>query len=186
MNQVLYLSIDIEADGPIPGQNSMLQLGAAAFRLDSRNPVSTFRANLETLPDAVSDPATMEWWGTQPEAFRNTRVGAEPASVVMPRFVQWCRGLKSKLILVGYPVTYDFMWVYWYTHMFGLSPGEKAPFGFQGLDLKTLAAEKLGIPFQEVSKRRMPREWFKGAPAHTHDALEDAIGQGVLFVNMMS
>ena len=32
----------------------------------------------------------------------------------------------------------------------------------------------------------MPKRWFKGAPKHTHKAIDDAIGQGVLFVNMMS
>jgi hypothetical protein len=30
----IYISTDIEADGPIPGPNSMLSFGSAAFRAD--------------------------------------------------------------------------------------------------------------------------------------------------------
>lgn len=36
---------------------------------------------------------------------------------------------------------------------------------------------KLQIPFREATKRRMPREWFEGAPKHTHDGLDDAISE---------
>jgi hypothetical protein len=34
-------------------------------------------------------------------------------------------------------------------------------------------------------KRNMPRNWFDKVP-HTHVALDDAKGQGVLFCNMLS
>ena len=30
----IYVSTDIEADGPIPGQNSMLSFGSAAYKAD--------------------------------------------------------------------------------------------------------------------------------------------------------
>ena len=63
-----YVSIDIEADGPAPGLNSMLSLGAAAFAGDGTL-ADTFSANLETLPEAREDPKTMRWWAKQPEAW---------------------------------------------------------------------------------------------------------------------
>ena len=63
-----YVSIDIEADGPVPGLNSMLSLGAAAFTGDGAL-VDTFSANLEALPEAHEDPKTMRWWAEQPEAW---------------------------------------------------------------------------------------------------------------------
>ena len=40
-----------EADGPIPGPHSMPSIGAAAYTAD-KVLVSTFSANLETLPGA--------------------------------------------------------------------------------------------------------------------------------------
>jgi hypothetical protein len=63
----IYVSTDIETDGPIPGPNSMLSFASAAFLAD-KTLVSTFTANLETLPEANGDPDTMKWWERQPEA----------------------------------------------------------------------------------------------------------------------
>jgi hypothetical protein len=184
----IYISIDVEADGPIPGLFSMLQFGAAAFLLEGeepRKPVGTFETNLDLLPGASQSPDTMAWWTTQGDAYANTRKATVDPRVGMARFVEWCKALPGRPVIVGYPVTYDFMWVYWYTMAFGgLGPDEHCPFGFQGLDIKTLAAERLGLPFRDASKRRMPKRWFDGAPKHTHDGLDDAIGQGVLFVNI--
>lgn len=129
----------------------------------------------------------MKWWSTQPEAWEACRKDPRDPSEVMAEFVAWCRNFNSKLVVIGYPVTYDFMFLYWYTVTFGgLRDGERCPFGFQGLDIKTLAAVKMGVSFHDATKRRMPRRWFEGAPKHTHLALDDAIGQGVLFVNMMT
>ena len=54
MTDEIYVSTDVEADGPIPGPNSMLSFGSAAYTAD-KVLVATFSANLETLPDAQSD-----------------------------------------------------------------------------------------------------------------------------------
>jgi len=184
----IYISIDIEADGPIPGPYSMLQFGAAAFQLgaeDPRTPIGTFKANLDLLPDAHQDPGTMEWWAKQGDAYANTRVDTQPVNLAMKQWVAWVRSLPGKPVIIGYPVTYDFLWLYWYTVNYGLEPGERCPFGFQGLDLKTMAWVRLGVDYRNASKRNMPQRWFQGAPKHTHDGLDDAIGQGILFVNIL-
>lgn len=184
----VYVSIDIEADGPAPGINSMLSLGAAAFIFDASTDtkwkmVSTFQGVLKTLPEATPDPKTMEWWGTQPDAYKKATEGAEDPAVVMQRFVGWLRGLPGKPVLCGYPVTYDFTFVYWYTVKF---TGAPTPFGFQGLGIKTLAMSRMVCPYREATKRNMPKAWFAGAPKHTHEALDDAIGQGVLLMNILT
>src|SRR3989338_8523410 len=49
----IYISTDIEADGPIPGMNSMLGFGSAAYFAD-KTLIGTFIANLETLPAALA------------------------------------------------------------------------------------------------------------------------------------
>jgi hypothetical protein len=176
----IYISTDIESDGPIPGPNSMLSFAAAAFTAEKRM-VSTFAANLETLPDAQGDPRTMAWWQTQPEAWAACRKDAEPPQAVMPRYVQWLKGLGARPVFVGYPVAYDFMFVYWYLLRF---TGE-SPFSHSALDIKTLAMALLQCDYREAVKRNMPRHWFDDLP-HTHVALDDAIGQGTLFCNMLA
>ena len=55
MNDEIYVSTDVEADGPIPGPHSMLSFASAAFRAD-KSLVGTFTRNLELLPGAAPDP----------------------------------------------------------------------------------------------------------------------------------
>jgi 3' exoribonuclease, RNase T-like len=176
----IYISTDIEADGPIPGPNSMLSIGAAAFRED-KTLISTFSANLKLLPGAAGDPKTMEWWGTQPDTWEATRKDARDPAVVMADFVQWVNGLPGKPVFVGYPVAYDFMFVYWY--MIRFTGG--SPFSHSALDIKTLAMAALGTGYRDSTKRNMPKQWFEKLP-HNHVAVDDAIGQGVLFCNALA
>jgi hypothetical protein len=68
MKREIYLSTDVATDGPIPGDYSMLSLGCAAY-LSDKTLLDTFEVNLEALPQAKTDPETMEWWSRQPEAW---------------------------------------------------------------------------------------------------------------------
>jgi hypothetical protein len=175
----IYLSTDVEADGPIPGPNSMLSFGSAAYRAD-KTLVATFSANLELLDGATPDPRTMAWWATQPEAWAACRENLESPSVAMPRYLKWVKELPGKPVFVGYPVAFDFLFVYWYMIRFC---GE-SPFSHSALDIKTLAMAMLGGDYRDATKRNMPRRWFDDLP-HTHRALDDAIEQGALFCNML-
>lgn len=186
----IYLSTDIEADGPIPGVNSMLSFASVAFHRDSLTPIASFSAVLSPLDGASQCPATMAWWAKNPQAWAAATKDPRPAAQVIPEYLTWLRSLPGhgKPVFTGYPVCYDFMWVYWYCHAFGqLPPGTKPPFGHSGLDIKTLAWVKLGMQsYHNASKRSMPKAWFQNAPKHTHDATADAHGQGVLLLNMLN
>ncbi len=175
----IYVSTDVEADGPIPGPHSMLCFASAAY-LPDKTLVSTFSANLQPLPGARPHPKTMEFWNRHPEAWRKCRENARPPEEVMREYVAWLHSLPGRPVFVGYPASYDFMFVYWYLMRF---VGE-SPFGFAALDIKTYAMAMLKKPFRECTKRRFPRHWFDDHP-HTHVALEDAIEQGALFCNML-
>jgi len=176
----IYVSTDVEADGPIPGPNSMLSFGSAAYRAD-KTLVSTFSANLETLPDARGDPKTMAWWQTKPDAWKACRENLEAPDAAMKRYLVWLKALPEKPVFVGYPAAYDFMFVYWYLIRFA---GE-SPFSHSALDIKTYAMALLKKGYRESVKKNMPREWFDPI-RHTHVALDDAIEQGALFCNMLA
>src|ERR1700720_1571840 len=64
----IYVSTDVESDGPIPGPHSMLSFASAAYRAD-KTLLGTFEANLTLLPGAQGDPKTIEWWRGQPDAW---------------------------------------------------------------------------------------------------------------------
>jgi hypothetical protein len=176
----IYVSTDIEADGPIPGAHSMLSFASAAFKAD-KTLVGTFQANLTTLPGAHGDPKTMEWWRGQQEAWAACRDHPRDPAIAIPEYVTWLKALPGKPVFVGYPAAYDFLFVYWYLMHFA---GE-SPFSHSALDIKTYAMALLGTDYRDSVKRRMPREWFDDLP-HTHVALDDAIGQGALLCNMLA
>ncbi|HEX8474043.1 MAG TPA: 3'-5' exoribonuclease [Pyrinomonadaceae bacterium] len=175
----IYVSTDVETDGRIPGPHSMLSLGSAAFLAD-KTIVSTFTANLETLPEAEAHPETMRWWETQPEAWQAARENPRPPTEVMREYAAWLKALPGEPVFVGYPAAFDFMFVSWYLNRFA---GEN-PFGWSALDIKTFAMSMLKINFVETVKRNMPKRWFDELP-YTHKALDDAISQGALFCNML-
>lgn len=176
----LYISTDVETDGPIPGPHSMLSLGSAAYRAD-KTLVATFSANLETLPGASGHPETMAWWERQAGAWKKCRKDPQPPEVAIPRYVEWLKSLEGQKVFVAYPAGFDFTFVYWYLMKFA---GE-SPFSHSALDVKTFAMSLLGCDYRDATKRNMPRKWFDKLP-HTHDALDDAIEQGALFCNMLA
>ncbi|HEY7179897.1 MAG TPA: 3'-5' exoribonuclease [Blastocatellia bacterium] len=175
----IYVSTDVETDGPIPGVNSMLSFGSAAYMPD-KTLIGSFTANLETLPEAVADPKTMAWWETQPGAWEACREELQPPETAMSNYLDWLRRLPGKPVFVGYPAAFDYMFICWYLNRFtGVNP-----FSHSALDIKTYAMAMLKIDFRGAVKRNMPRRWFDNLP-HTHKALDDAIEQGALFCNML-
>src|ERR1043166_5429085 len=100
MKPEVYVSTDIEADGPIPGPHSMLSIGAAAYTADKLL-VSTFSANLETLPGAQPHPKTAEWWAKRPDAWAACRKDLQLPEPAMTRYVSWIESLDSKPVFVA-------------------------------------------------------------------------------------
>lgn len=176
----IYISTDVETDGPIPGPHSMLSFGSAAYTAD-KGLLGTFSANLQTLPDASGHPDTLRWWATQPQAWAACRIDPEPPELAMHRYVGWLDGLPGKPVFVGYPVVFDFLFVYWYLMRFA----GRSPFSFSALDLKTMAMVMLRRDYRRSTKSAMPKRWFDEQP-HTHVALDDALEQGALFCNMLA
>ncbi len=175
----IYVSTDVETDGPVAGRHSMLSIGSAAYSADTQL-LGTFSANLETLPGAIPDPRTEEWWATQPEAWAACRHNAEAPAVVMLRYVEWIKTLPGRPVFVAYPSAFDFPFVYWYLMEFA---GEN-PFGYSAIDIKTYAMAVLRRPYRACGKGAMPAEWREPVP-HTHVALDDALEQGLLFCHML-
>lgn len=175
----IYVSTDVETDGPIPGCHSMLSLGSAAYCAD-KTLIGTFSANLETLPDAAAHPDTAAWWATQPEAWKQCRRSLETPEIALQRYLAWLRTLPGKPVFVAYPAGFDFLFVYWYLIRF---TGE-SPFGHSALDIKSYAMAVLKCGYRDSTKRNMPKHWFDPAQ-HSHVALDDAREQGLLFCNML-
>lgn len=183
----LYISVDVEADGPIPGPFSMLSFGAAvcgrfgAAGFTAIDPaLQTFYRELKPIsPDF--DPQALAVSGL--DRAHLAEQGADPQRA-MDDFTDWvaemCDGAKP--ILVGYPICFDWMFIYWYLIRFA----GQSPFGHSGcMDMKTTFALKANRSIAFVGKRSMPKHLLSDRP-HTHNALDDAVEQGELFANLMA
>jgi DNA polymerase III epsilon subunit-like protein len=184
VTQEVYLSVDVEADGPIPGPYSMLSFGAAVAghyaegRFEPADPTErTFYRELRPISDQYVAEALAVSGLDRDEL---GRAGTEP-EVAMADFVGWVADAGARPVLVAYPISFDWMFLYWYLIRF--TGG--SPFGHSRyLDMKTMYATKAGVPVTRVSKGSMPRKLLPQRP-HTHNALDDAIEQAELFANLM-
>ncbi|MEJ2769675.1 exonuclease [Mycetohabitans sp. B46] len=176
----IYVSTDIEADGPIPGPHSMLSFASAAYTADKQL-IATFSANLDTLPGASPHPIQDAWWKTQPDAWAACRTDTRAPEEALPAYVDWVEALPGKPVFVAYPAGFDFTFMFWYMMRFA----GRCPFSWSALDIKTLAFAMTGLPYRKAIKPKLPKHWFDAHP-HTHVALDDAIEQGALFCNMLS
>ncbi|MFJ5559947.1 3'-5' exoribonuclease domain-containing protein [Streptomyces sp. NPDC093250] len=183
----LYISVDIEADGPIPGPYSMLSLGASVAGVQDAGGFRAADPEERTFYRELK-PISAEF---VPEALAvsgldRDRLGAEGAEPVqaMREFTDWVGEVRAgaQPVMCGYPASYDWTFLYWYLIRFTGS----SPFGHSGcLDMKTLYATKAGLPLRAVVKGTMPRELLSRR-RHTHHALDDAIEQAELFANLMA
>lgn len=108
MPDEIYVSTDVEADGPIPGPHSMLSFASVVYRPD-KTIVDEFSVNLLPLPGAAPHPRTMTWWGGFPEALAKARENQEAAETALPRYAKWLRKLPGRIVFVGQPAGYDFL-----------------------------------------------------------------------------
>ena len=185
----LYLSTDVEADGPLPGPYSMSSLGiAVAGRYDGTTferfdpERDTFYAELKPISTDV-DPQAAAVSGLDRDSL--VRDGEDPRTA-MQRCVRWGEEVSARHdarpVFVAYPLGFDWMFVYWYLLRF--TGG--SPFGHSAhLDLKTFYAARSGATVTRSTKRSMPVGLLSRRP-HTHNALDDAVEQADLLANLMA
>jgi DNA polymerase III alpha subunit (gram-positive type) len=176
----IYFSTDVETDGPIPGEYSMLSFASVA--MDERGKVlGYYTKNLVLLSDAKQHPDTMEFWKQNTIAYEDMRVKQVDPLVAMTEYVTWVKSFNGSPVFVAYPAGFDFLFMYWYMMKFAL----ESPFSFSALDIKSYAMAKLGLPYRKSVKKNFPKHWFSDDVMHTHNALDDAREQGIMFINML-
>lgn len=203
--QEIYISMDVEATGPIPGPYSMSSFGAFAaggmmdtgqiIRFDHEDRRNVFYKELQPIsenfiPEAINVGVLTGFDSTIPDPdgmrhFEWMKAHGENPAKGMQDFADWAATVEemygASLVFMGYPAVFDWMFVYWYLVNFNV----QSPFGFsKAIDLKTTYAIKANKPMKKSSKRNMPRSLFSKLP-HTHRADDDAIEQGIFGINLL-
>lgn len=182
----LYISADIETDGPIPGEFSMLSFGLCVaglfdgerFMRPSKEEQQTLYIELQPISDRFEVEA-LRVNGLDREALAHRGERPEDA---MRTADHWVRSLlpAARPVLVAYPLAFDWAFLYWYFIRF---TGD-SPFGFSScLDIRTLYQARALTPFDASSQRSMP-PWLLPSAEHTHNAGADAREQAELFSNI--
>jgi hypothetical protein len=174
----VYVSTDVETDGPIPGPHSMLSIASVAFDVKG-NELDYFTRNLEFLPGASGHHDTMAWWAEREQAWAECRTNQVSPKQALTEYVTWLATLPRTPVFVGYPAGWDFMFVYWYLIQFT----GQSPFGHSALDIRSYAMAAYKRPYKATSLRDLGLR-----PRHmglTHVALEDAREQGRAFMSIL-
>jgi hypothetical protein len=184
----VYISVDVEADGPVPGPYSLVSLGAcvAAFRTaDGRVDIidpdqHTFYSELKPISETWNYDALAVSGLTREHLAEN---GAEP-SVAITEFVGWVDEIaarfKAKPVFAAYPLGFDWQFAYYYMLVYA----GRSPFGHSAhFDMKTAYAVHAHVGVREATKRNMPLALL-GSRKHTHNALDDAKGQADLLAGL--
>lgn len=169
--QEIYISVDVETSGPIPGEYSLLSIGACDVDDDSKS----FSIELKPI-NSNADPKALEVTGLSLEDL--AKRGAAPAAA-MAAFATWANTLAGDdraLVFVGFNAPFDWSFVNYYFHRF--TGGN--PFGFSALDIKALYMGVTGSTWTDTRSSQIAKHLLPERHGD-HDALHDAKYQAELF-----
>ena len=161
-----YIMVDIEADGPIPGDYSMVCLGAVVV---DRKLDKSFYGQLRPISEKFV-PKALEVSGFT----RDQTLEFDDPNAVMLRFADWLDdNSKGKPIFISDNNGFDWSFVNWYFHHF---MGE-SPFGHSSQNLGSMYKGMVKDVFQSFKHLRKTE--------HTHHPVDDARGNAEAMIHMV-
>ena len=160
-----YIMVDIESDGPIPSDYSMISLGAV---LVNEELDKTFYGQLKPISEKYI-PEALAVSGHS----REETLSFDDPKVVMTKFQTWIKEVcKDKPIFISDNNGFDWMFICWYFHHF---LGEN-PFGHSSQNLGSLYKGLVQDTFNNFKHLRKTK--------HTHNPVDDAKGNAEALLYM--
>ncbi len=182
----VYFSADVETDGPIPGPFSILSFAlvfAGTFDGQQFTAPQDYRQSFYRELRPISNDFQVEALRVNGLDRDRLLIEGERPETAMTEAAQWIRGMieHGKPILVAFPLSFDWSWLYWYFTRFSALG---SPFNHSlCFDIKTAYAVKAGIPISEAGKSRLLPS-LRPQNRHTHHALDDAVEQAEIFARV--
>ncbi len=152
-----YIMVDVEADGPIPGDYSMICFGAVVV---DPSLTQTFYGRLKPVSEKWIPEALAVSGLTREE----TLAFDDPASV-MAEFGTWVdEQSQGRAMFISDNNGFDWQFINWYFHHF---TGDN-PFGFSSTNLGSLYKGAIRNTFKNFKHLRKTK--------HTHHPVDDAKG----------
>lgn len=152
-----YILVDVEANGPVPGIYSMIEVGAVA--IENNNIGRTFLGQLRPM---INRSIEIEALNSIGRTHKETLSYPDP-TVTMNEFFDWVTQF-NRPIFVSDNNGFDWQFVNYYFHYFC----NKNPFGFSSVNLGSLykgAVLDMSKNFKHLRETK-----------HTHNAKDDAMG----------
>lgn len=166
----MYVVVDVEADGPIPGDYSMVSFGAVLVDSAGKLDQTFYSEPLLPISDKYDPKALaisgykrdyLELWGLDPK----TR---------MEKFAEWIdMAVPKRPIFISDNNGFDWSFINWYFHHFI----GRNPFGFSSQNLNSLykgLRRDYYASFKHLRKTR-----------HTHHPVDDAMGNAEALLAML-
>ena len=154
----MYIMVDVESNGPIPGDYSMIAIGAIIV---DKNLDKTFLGYIKP----ISEQYIPEALAVSGFTHQQTKDFEKDASTVMLEFEKWIKeNCKDKPIFISDNNGFDWQFVNWYFHHFL----GRNPFGFSSQNLGSLYKGVVLDTFQNFKHLRKTK--------HTHNPVDDAKG----------
>lgn len=160
-----YVMVDIESDGPIPGDYSMVCFGAVIVEPELKR---TFYGQLcpiseKYIPDALAVSGFT----------REQCLEFAPAKQVMEEFGKWLsENCGGRMFFISDNNGFDWQFINWYFHHFL----DRNPFGFSSQNLGSLYKGLQKDTFANFKHLRKTR--------HTHNPVDDARGNAEALLQM--
>lgn len=160
-----YVMVDVESDGPIPGDFSMVCFGAVVVEPGLQR---SFYGRLRPISERWA-PDALKVSGFTREQVLNF----DEPRVVMGQFAAWLSELRARrLIFISDNNGYDWQFINWYFHHFI----GKNPFGF--------SSQNLGSLYKGLAKDTFATFKHLRRTAHTHHPVDDARGNAEALMHM--
>jgi hypothetical protein len=162
----IYIAVDVEADGPIPGPYSMIAIGMSVVGM----PDKIFYSEIKPISDQFVPEALAVSGLDRDGLIKN----APTAEQVIKQAYDWVNSLRKigRPVFLAGPAVWDGMFVHWYF----IKYLGKSPFGStgSGIDLRSYWMGLKGCEWVDSRKGKIKFELnLEGLP-HTHHAGDDA------------
>ena len=157
--------VDVESDGPIPGDYSMISFGAIIVEEELER---TFYGKLKPISENwVPDALKVSGFSRE-----ETLQFDDPKSV-MENFHSWIKeNAKSRALFFSDNNGFDWQFINWYfIHFIGINP-----FGFSSTNLGSLYKGMVKNMYKNFKHLRKTK--------HTHNPVDDAIGNAEALLHM--
>lgn len=162
-SSMAYIMVDVESDGPIPGDYSMVCFGAVIVDKDLNE---TFYGKLKPISDNYI-PGALEVSGFTREETLHFNDPIE----VMTAFAEWIKNkVPGNPIFISDNNGYDWMFICWYLHHFLNSN----PFGY--------SSQNLGSFYKGIIKDTSKNFKHLRKTQHSHNPVDDAVGNAEAFL----